>query len=265
MRYITSLIAGCGILGLGSGISIYHGISGLLHPVQLEPLTYAFVALTCSLIFQGTSLYNAVKEIKAKAALTSMPFWKYVRVSGDPALNVVFREDAASVLGVLIAYAAVSASAFFNNPVYDCCGSIAIGALLFVAAGSIIHSNALHLVGRSLPKHTTDSIIANIQCDPVVKFLHDVKATSMGVDKSRFKAEIEFNGEAIALKYLEQNCDMKTLLDEFKSVKDEEKLKNLLITHIARGIELVGDETDRLEREITKNHPEIRHIDLESN
>ncbi|KAI1721500.1 cation efflux family domain-containing protein [Ditylenchus destructor] len=265
VRYITSLIAGCGILGLGSGISIYHGVSGLLHPVPLEPLNYAFMALAFSLIFQGTSLYNAVKEIRTKAAFTSMSFWRYIRISGDPALNVVFREDAASVTGVLIASAAVSASAYYNNPFFDCCGSIAIGTLLFAAAASIIQSNALHLVGRSLPQHTTDSITTKLQNDPVVRFINDVKATSLGVDKSRFKAEVEFNGEEIARKYLQKNCNMNYLLEEFKAVKDEEELKKLLITHIAKGIEQVGDETDRLEKEIRKKHPEIRHIDLESN
>lgn len=40
MRYVTSLISGCGILAFGCGLSMYHGISGLLHPTPLEPLTY---------------------------------------------------------------------------------------------------------------------------------------------------------------------------------------------------------------------------------
>lgn len=40
MRYVTSLISGCGILAFGCGLSIYHGVSGLLNPAELEPLTY---------------------------------------------------------------------------------------------------------------------------------------------------------------------------------------------------------------------------------
>lgn len=40
MRYVTSLISGCGIMAFGCGLSMYHGISGLLHPEPLEPLTY---------------------------------------------------------------------------------------------------------------------------------------------------------------------------------------------------------------------------------
>lgn len=40
MRYVSSLISGCGILAFGCGLSMYHGISGLLHPQELEPMTY---------------------------------------------------------------------------------------------------------------------------------------------------------------------------------------------------------------------------------
>lgn len=40
VRYVSSLITGCGILSFGCGLSMYHGISGLLHGGALEPLTY---------------------------------------------------------------------------------------------------------------------------------------------------------------------------------------------------------------------------------
>jgi len=36
MRYVSSLISGVGIFCVGCGLSIYHGIDGILHP---EPIT----------------------------------------------------------------------------------------------------------------------------------------------------------------------------------------------------------------------------------
>ena len=41
-RHIASLISGCGIFCVGSGLSIYHGIHGILHPQEVESL-----ALVC--------------------------------------------------------------------------------------------------------------------------------------------------------------------------------------------------------------------------
>lgn len=37
-----------------------------------------------------------------------------------------------------------------------------------------------------------------------------------------------------------------------------------MLSHGEKIIDRIGDEVDRLEREITKNHPDIMHVDLES-
>ena len=35
MKYVASLISGVGIFCLGTGLSLYHGISGLVNPVPI--------------------------------------------------------------------------------------------------------------------------------------------------------------------------------------------------------------------------------------
>lgn len=42
--------------------------------------------------------------------------------------------------------------------------------------------------------------------------VHDVKATALGVEQSRFKAELDFNGREITRAYLHQNVHMPSLL-----------------------------------------------------
>ena len=42
--------------------------------------------------------------------------------------------------------------------------------------------------------------------------VHDGKATSMGVEKSRIKAEIDFNGRSITKAYLNEHCQMDKML-----------------------------------------------------
>jgi zinc transporter 9 len=82
MRYVSSLISGCGIAAFGCGLSIYHGVSGLLAgQTEMEPLTYAFVALGLSLCFQSFSLYNAFKEIRAKAQHSGVTFLDYSKTA----------------------------------------------------------------------------------------------------------------------------------------------------------------------------------------
>ncbi|PIO54629.1 hypothetical protein TELCIR_24002, partial [Teladorsagia circumcincta] len=42
--------------------------------------------------------------------------------------------------------------------------------------------------------------------------VHDVKATALGVEQSRFKAELDFDGREITRAYLHQNVHLPTLL-----------------------------------------------------
>ncbi|GMS89905.1 hypothetical protein PENTCL1PPCAC_12080 [Pristionchus entomophagus] len=264
MRYVTSLISGCGILGFGCGLSMYHGISGLLNPTALEPLTYAYYALFMSLCFQGTSAVTAYREVNRKAKLAGISIMNYVKTSADPSLNVVLLEDTAAVTGVGIALCAISLSSILNSPIPDSCGSIIIGALLGTVAMFIIRTNAAHLVGRSLPDRITNDIVARLSNDPVVRSVHDVKTTSLGVEHSRFKAEIDFDGRAITRAYLKEEADTAMMLREAQSLQSTAQLEEFMEEHGEKIIDRVGEEIDRIEGEITKKHKDIRHVDLEA-
>uniref|UniRef100_A0A0K0E3F8 Zinc transporter 9 n=1 Tax=Strongyloides stercoralis TaxID=6248 RepID=A0A0K0E3F8_STRER len=264
MRYVTALISGCGILSFGCGLSIYHGVSGLLHaPEAMESISYAYYALLTSLCFQGTSALTAYNEVKNKANKAKMSITNYVKTSADPSLNVVLLEDTAAVTGVLIALSSVTLSYALESPIPDCCGSILIGTLLGVVASFIIRTNAHHLVGRSLPTRITDDIVARLNNDPVVRAVHDVKTTSMGVEHSRFKAEIDFDGREITRNYL-KTVHLPTLLEKVKKFEEPKQLEEFMVDHGEKVIDRIGDEVDRLETKIMKRHRDIRHVDLES-
>ncbi|KAF8359227.1 hypothetical protein PRIPAC_94222, partial [Pristionchus pacificus] len=264
MRYVTSLISGCGILGFGCGLSMYHGISGLLNPTALEPLTYAYYALFMSLCFQGTSAITAYREVNRKAKLAGISMMNYVKTSADPSLNVVLLEDTAAVSGGGIALCAISLSSLLNSPIPDSVGSIMIGALLGTVAMFIIRTNAAHLVGRSLPDRITNDIVARLNNDPCIRSVHDVKTTSMGVEHSRFKAEIDFDGRMITRNYLKEKADIGMMLREAQSLENTAQLEEFMEEHGEKIIDRVGDEIDRIESEITKKHKDIRHVDLEA-
>ncbi|GMT20181.1 hypothetical protein PFISCL1PPCAC_11478, partial [Pristionchus fissidentatus] len=264
MRYVTSLISGCGILGFGCGLSMYHGISGLLNPTALEPLTYAYYALFMSLCFQGTSAITAYREVNRKAKMAGISIMNYVKTSADPSLNVVLLEDTAAVSGVGIAMCAISLSSLLDSPIPDSVGSIMIGALLGTVAMFIIRTNAAHLVGRSLPDRITNDIVARLSNDPVVRSVHDVKTTSLGVEHSRFKAEIDFDGRAITRAYLKEEADTGMMLRDAQKLETPQQLEEFMEEHGEKIIDRVGEEIDRIEGEITKKHKDIRHVDLEA-
>lgn len=148
MRYVSSLISGVGIFCVGSGLSLYHGVVGLVDPTPLDSFYWAFFILAGSLISEGATLWVAFSSIRKGAAGTGMTISEYVLRGQDPSVNVVLLEDCAAVLGVGIAAACMGLSTIYETHVPDAVGSFLVGGLLGAVASFIIYTNVAALVGR---------------------------------------------------------------------------------------------------------------------
>lgn len=97
MKYVSSLISGVGIFCVGAGLSIYHGINGLINPSSIEPFYWAYCVLAGSLVSEGATLLVAIQSIRKGAEEKQQTFKEYVWAGQDPSVNVVLLEDFASV------------------------------------------------------------------------------------------------------------------------------------------------------------------------
>lgn len=97
MKYVSSLISGVGIFCVGTGLSIYHGIHGLLFPAPLDSLFWAYFVLGGSLLSEGATLMIALHSIKKGAEEKKESLRHFVLEGQDPSVNVVLMEDFAAV------------------------------------------------------------------------------------------------------------------------------------------------------------------------
>lgn len=148
MKYVSSLISGVGIFCVGTGLSFYHGIMGLLTPVPVEDFFWAFCILGGSLLSEGATLMVAVNSIRHSAKLANMSFREYVMRGEDPSVNVVLFEDAAAVLSVFLAASCMGVSTLTGSSTPDAVGSLLVGCMLGGVASFIISTNVQALVGR---------------------------------------------------------------------------------------------------------------------
>ncbi|XP_003970673.1 proton-coupled zinc antiporter SLC30A9, mitochondrial [Takifugu rubripes] len=262
MRYIASLISGVGIFMMGAGLSWYHGIMGLLHPQPMESLLWAYCILAGSLVSEGATLLVAVNEIKKSARQHGISFYEYVMQSRDPSTNVVLLEDAAAVLGVIMAAGCMGLTSLTGNPYYDSLGSLGVGTLLGTVSAFLIYTNTEALLGRSIQAERVQKLTEFLENDPAVRAIHDVKATDLGLSKVRFKAEVDFDGRVVTRSYLEKQ-DIDQILTEIQQVKTPEELENFMLKHGENIIDTLGAEVDRLEKGLKQRNPELRHVDLE--
>ncbi|XP_062855722.1 proton-coupled zinc antiporter SLC30A9, mitochondrial [Trichomycterus rosablanca] len=262
MRYIASLISGVGIFMMGAGLSWYHGIMGLMHPHQIESLLWAYCILAGSLVSEGATLLVAINEIKKSSHKQGLSFYEYVMQSRDPSTNVVLLEDAAAVLGVVLAAGCMGLTSLTGNPYYDSLGSLGVGTLLGTVSAFLIYTNTEALLGRSIQAEHVQKLTEFLESDPAVRAIHDVKATDMGLSKVRFKAEVDFDGRVVTRSYLEKQ-DIDQILNEIQQVNTPEELEAFMLKHGENIIDTLGAEVDRLEKELKQRNPEVRHVDLE--
>lgn len=262
MKYVASLISGVGIFCVGTGLSVYHGITGLIHPTPLEELYWSFCILGLSLVSEGATLVVALQSIRSGAKETGLSIYQYIVQGQDPSVNVVLLEDCAAVLSVLVAGSCMGLTVFTGSHIPDAVGSLLVGAILGSVASFIIYTNSGALVGRSIPDDYLDKINAELESDVMIRAIYDVKGIQMGNSLIRYKAELDFDGRELARSYIDKQ-DLNSMLEEVQRMKTIDELESFLLKHSENIVDMIGGEIDRIEMKLRKKYPDIRHVDLE--
>ncbi|XP_050543587.1 zinc transporter 9 [Daktulosphaira vitifoliae] len=262
MKYVASLISGVGIFCIGSGLSIYHGVTGIIHAEPLDSLFWAYFVLGGSFITEGATLAVAINNVVKCSRETNVTFWQYVLRGHDPTVNVVLLEDCAAVLSIGVAAVCMSLTSYLNTPLPDAIGSLLVGGILGTVASFIIYTNTAALVGRSISQEYLNKINAELESDIMIRAIHDVKGIDMGNSLIRYKAELDFDGRELAKQYLDR-LDPEALMAEVKAIENADCAEAFLLKHSESIIDMIGGEIDRIEWQLRSKFPEIRHCDLE--
>lgn len=145
------------ILFTGGGVfSIYEGMHKLEEP---EPISLVFVGLGIllfSLVLEGYATLSNIKEMSKRRGQT--PFIRYIRETKDSDLVVVFGENAAATLGLIIAFASLVLAWITGDSRYDAIGSIGIGIVLVLVAIFLAIEVKSLLVGECADKKIEQAI-----------------------------------------------------------------------------------------------------------
>ena len=127
--YFWSLIVAVLIFGVGGGISIYEGIVHLIHPSELEDPTWSYVVLGLAVVFESIVFVIAFRAFQALKG-EDENIWQAIKSSKDPTTFTVLFEDAAALLGLIVAFAGIFLAHHFNKPYLDGAASVLIGVIL---------------------------------------------------------------------------------------------------------------------------------------
>lgn len=164
--YFWSFVVSLLFFALGGGFSIYEGIEHLMHPEKVTNPIWNYIVLGIAFVFDGISFITAMKEFKRQRGDT--PFWRAVHQSKDPSTFVVLFEDAADVIGILIAFTGILLGQLLDNPYIDGIASVMIGLLLTVVAILLVRESRSLLMGETPLPGELKAVVEMAESDPMV-------------------------------------------------------------------------------------------------
>ena len=179
--YFWSFIVSILIFGLGGGISIYEGVTHLQHPELIKDPHWNYIVLGVALVFDGSSFVIALRTFNRQRGRT--PFWMAVKKSRDPSTFVVLFEDAADVLGLLLALAGVYFGHRFNNPYLDGIASLLIGLLLTGVSLVLARESRSLLMGETASPQALEHIVRIAETSAVVKKVQEHLSMVLGPEE----------------------------------------------------------------------------------
>ena len=187
--YFWGLIVAIVLFGFGGGMSVYEGVTHLMHPVALQSAFWAYVVLGAAFLFEGTSLAFALRKLWKQKGRT--PFWQALRESTDPGLYTVIAEDSAAMTGLVIAFFGVLLTDITGNTVYDGIASILIGGVLATVALFLAYETRSLLVGESDPD-ISRAVQQLARAEPGVEKVDRPLTMVLGPDEVLVNVDIQF-------------------------------------------------------------------------
>lgn len=189
--YFWALIVALSVFSLGGGLSINHGIHGLIEPEQVENPMWSYIVLAVAFLFEGYS-WNVSRKSLNQYRKPGSSLWQAVRASKDASVFTVFIEDSAALLGVLVAAAGIGMAQLTGEARWDPAASIVIGLLLMGAAFTLARETGALLVGEGMGKEAVAKLRAVIAADPAIDTVARLATMQLGPDDILVTAAVQF-------------------------------------------------------------------------
>lgn len=218
--YVWSMFAAFGLFTAGAVVSIMHGVSELSSTEEDADYLVAYVVLAVAFVLEGTSFLQALRQARGTARRTRTPLLRSVLRGSDPTLRAVFAEDAAALVGLVVAFLGILLHELTGNAVWDAVGSILVGVLLGVVALVLIDRNRRFLVGERPGPEVRSRVLGRLLERPDVARVTYLHLEFVGPSRVYLVAAVDLAGDereehvAVALRRLEADLEEHDLVEE---------------------------------------------------
>jgi cation diffusion facilitator family transporter len=191
--YFWSLIVAIAIFAVGCGMSMYEGITHLLHPEPVGKAVWNYAVLGFALVFEGTSWvfgWKAFRSVRGRRGI-----FEAIRKSKDPSTFMVFFEDSAALLGIAIAFIGIFVGQQFQNPYADGLASIMIGLVLGFVSFILAYESKGLLIGEGVDRETLQRLRKLVEKDDAVEHVSRLLTMYFGPHEVLLTLEVKFRDD----------------------------------------------------------------------
>jgi cation diffusion facilitator family transporter len=197
--YFWTFVVALLILLAGGIASIYEGLEKLLHPAPMKHVAISLTTLAVCTVVEVASLVVSVRAAEkgrsnqSRRRIPRPSLAEWIHYSPDPAVFEVLAEDAASILGLGIAFLGIIGDAWFGWRLADGIAAATIGILLVALAGVVISETYSLVTGESALPSTLDTVRNVLQKECRVAAAGDLRSMQFGPDSILLAATLQFH------------------------------------------------------------------------
>ncbi|WP_323095720.1 cation diffusion facilitator family transporter [Intrasporangium sp. YIM S08009] len=217
--YVWSMFAAFGLFGAGAVVSVWHGIQSLTAPEGETEYFWAYVVLGIAFVLESVSFVQASRQTRAEARQRGLHALPYLGYTSNPTLRAVFAEDAAALVGIVLAGTGILLHQVTGNAVWDAVGSILVGLLLGVVAIYLISRNRDFLVGETVRPELWRKVLGELTDSPEVERVTFLHLEFVGPSRMLLVAAVDLVGEETESQVAEKLTSIGRRIEESDAIE----------------------------------------------
>jgi cation diffusion facilitator family transporter len=218
--YVWSMLAALGLFVAGAVVSVWNGVSKLFETGRESSYVWAYVVLAIAFVLEGISFRQAYRQTRREARRLDRDILRHALATSDPTLRAVLAEDAAALVGLVIAALGIFLHQVTGDAAYDAIGSILVGLLLGVVAVVLINRNRRFLVGQESDPRTREAVLERLKEMPEIARVAYLRLEFVGPRQLLLVASVDLEGELPESQVAYQLRELEHLLEQNPALLD---------------------------------------------
>jgi cation diffusion facilitator family transporter len=194
-RYFYAFMVALVLFSIGSLFALYEAWHKIAEPHPVDAPQWAFGVLIAAIGMEGLSFRTAIRS--ANKTREGVSWVRYIRRAKAPELAVVLLEDAAALIGLVLALAGVTLAVVTGNGIWDGVGTLGIGLLLGAVAAVLAVETKSLLIGEGANPEAVRRITAALVGPGIERVIH-LRTMHLGPDELLVGAKVAVPAGATA-------------------------------------------------------------------